>query len=107
MGPSRAEAWYGDAGTKTEPVIGDRYRGTIIDTGRVQIRDCYLSAVSFRSRDEGWATDLCGHAFHTTDGGVSFRPEAASRWEAQGAPHSPECRGRLSVRPAEPERPPA
>jgi photosystem II stability/assembly factor-like uncharacterized protein len=44
----------------------------VVDVGRTQHDACSLQAVSFRTRDEGWVTDSCGRAFHTTDGGVSF-----------------------------------
>lgn len=34
---------------------------------------CRMGFVSFRSRDEGWAGDHCGHLFHTTNGGRGWR----------------------------------
>jgi len=47
-------------------------RGSHIDTGRRWLVTCALEAVAFRAQDEGWVTDACGRAFHTTDAGDTF-----------------------------------
>jgi photosystem II stability/assembly factor-like uncharacterized protein len=61
--PARAS---GEAPAIAEPEL--------VDVARVPLGTCALEAVSFRTQAEGWVTDVCGHAFHTTDGGVSFAP---------------------------------
>jgi hypothetical protein len=54
---------------------GARPPGAVtVDINRLQLHPCRIEAVSFRSQAEGWVTDACGHAFHTTDGGTSFEP---------------------------------
>lgn len=48
--------------------------GAVVEIGYLRLRPCAIEAVSFRTRDEGWVTDACGHAFQTNDGGMAFRP---------------------------------
>jgi photosystem II stability/assembly factor-like uncharacterized protein len=43
-----------------------------VDIARLRLHSCGNLAVAFRSRDDGWVTDVCGEAFHTADGGVTF-----------------------------------
>jgi photosystem II stability/assembly factor-like uncharacterized protein len=58
----------------------------LVDPGAQRIRTCGLTLVSFRTQEEGWVSDRCGHVYRSHDAGRSWERDRGTERSVFGPP---------------------